>query len=62
MVELYGPDNGFGWKLGDVIAAQVVSVPERVPLDRANRTFMLFLAGLGVLALVVQLTMPKKGH
>ena len=46
MVELYGPDNGFGWKLGDVIAAQVVSVPERVPLDRANRTFLVFLVGL----------------
>ena len=46
MVELYGPDNGFGWKLGDVIAAQVVSVPARVALDRANRTFLLFLAGL----------------
>lgn len=53
MVELYGPDNGFGWKLGDVIAAQVVSVPERVPLDRANRTFMLFLAGLVVVFLVM---------
>lgn len=53
MVELYGPDNGFGWKLGDVIAAQVVSVPERVALDRANRTFALFLAGLVAVFLVM---------
>jgi protein-histidine pros-kinase len=56
MVELYGPDNGFGWKLGDVIAAQVVSVPARVALDRANRTFLLFLAGLvAVFAVMVVL-------
>lgn len=46
MIELYGRDNGFGWKLGDVIGAQIVSVPERVPLERANRTFALFLGGL----------------
>lgn len=53
MVELYGPDHGFGWKLGDVIAAQLVSVPERVALDRANRTFYLFLGGLLVVFLVM---------
>jgi hypothetical protein len=27
MVALYGPQNGFGWKLGEVVAAQVVSIP-----------------------------------
>jgi HAMP domain-containing protein len=53
MIELYGSDNGFGWQLGDVIAAQVVSVPMRVPLDQANRTFLLFVAGLAVVFLVM---------
>jgi len=53
MIELYGSDNGFGWKLGDVIAAQVVSVPEQVALDRANRTFAIFLAGLVVVFAVM---------
>src|ERR1700676_4556283 len=26
MVRIYGPNNGFGWKLNEVIGAQVVSV------------------------------------
>jgi HAMP domain-containing protein len=53
MIDLYGSANGFGWHLGEVVAAQVVSVPERVALDRANRTFALFLGGLGVVFLVM---------
>ncbi len=54
MVALYGPDNGFGWHLGEVVAAQVVSVPERVPLQRADRTLMLFLGGLaGVFVVMI---------
>ena len=49
MVDIYGPNNGFGWKLNEVIGAQVVSVPMTVPLQRADgifRTFMLSLAGV----------------
>ncbi len=30
----YGPANGFGWHLNEVIGAQVVSVPMSVPLAR----------------------------
>src|SRR5579864_4629960 len=39
MIDLYGSANGFGWKLGDVIGAQIVSVPMSVALDRANGAF-----------------------
>jgi protein-histidine pros-kinase len=46
MVELYGPTNGFGWKLGDLVGAEIVSVPERVPLERAQDTFVLAMGGL----------------
>jgi len=46
MVALYGPTNGFGWKLGDLIGAQIVSVPERVPLERARHAFIAVLSGL----------------
>jgi HAMP domain-containing protein len=46
MTALYGTQNGFGWKLGEVIGAQVVSIPLAVPLDRAHRTFLLFVAAL----------------
>ncbi len=62
MIELYGSDHGFGWKLGDVIAAQVVSVPERVPLERANRTFLLFLGGLLAVFLVMVLLLNLLLH
>ncbi len=39
MVEKYGPANGFGWTLNEVLGAQVVSVPMSVPLERADRAF-----------------------
>jgi len=49
MLALYGPSNGFGWQLNDVIGAQIVSVPMAVPLERAHllfRTFMLSLVAI----------------
>jgi protein-histidine pros-kinase len=51
MVDKYGPANGFGWKLNEVIGAQIVSVPTAVPIARANaafKTFMLSLTGVFV--------------
>jgi protein-histidine pros-kinase len=52
MVALYGPANGFGWKDGEVIAAQIVSVPVSVPVDRANRAFREILVSLVAVAVV----------
>jgi HAMP domain-containing protein len=49
LIERYGPANGFGWKLNEVVGAQVVSVPTDVPTQRARsayRSFMLLLAGV----------------
>jgi HAMP domain-containing protein len=51
MVDIYGPNNGFGWQLNEVIGAQVISVPMTVPLQRADaifRTFMFSLLGVFV--------------
>lgn len=56
MLELYGSANGFGWKLGEVVAAQVVTVPMSVPMARAQHTlatFVLLLAGVFMLLLVL---------
>ena len=36
MIDLYGNANGFGWKMDEVIGAQIVSVPMAVPIERAN--------------------------
>jgi protein-histidine pros-kinase len=46
MIATYGSVNGFGWKIGDMVGAQIVSVPQRVAFDRANRTFLVSLVGL----------------
>lgn len=53
MIKLYGPANGFGWKLNDIVGAQVVSVPMAVPLHNAQRAFYTFMGSLvAVFALV----------
>ncbi len=46
MVAQYGPANGFGWQLNEVIGAQIVSVPLGVPMQRADNVFKVFLASL----------------
>lgn len=38
MVDLYGDQNGFNWKLGDIVGARIVYVPFRD--DEAGRMFM----------------------
>lgn len=43
LVERYGPANGFGWNLNEVVGAQIVSVPMDVPLQRADRSFQVFM-------------------
>jgi protein-histidine pros-kinase len=53
MVAKYGPANGFGWQLGEVIGAQVVSVPMALPLQRAGQSFRLFVGSLIGVFLVV---------
>jgi HAMP domain-containing protein len=46
MLAVYGSSNGFGWQLGEVVGAQIVSVPASVPNQRAQRAFVLFMASL----------------
>jgi protein-histidine pros-kinase len=45
-VARYGSDNGYGWQLGDVIGAQVVSVPVARVRTRADEVFRTFLGSL----------------
>jgi protein-histidine pros-kinase len=46
MLRRYGNANGFGWKLHDVVGAQVVSVPMNVPIAKAQTTFRLLMVVL----------------
>ncbi len=53
MVRIYGPSNGFGWKLNEVIGAQIVSVPMELPIRNANRAFVTFMTSLTVVFAVL---------
>ena len=53
MIALYGSENGFGWKPGEVIGAQIVSVPMSASAVRAEHIRRLFLLPfVGFLALL----------
>lgn len=36
-------NNGFGWKMGQIVGAQEVSVPMASPLERARSTYIYFI-------------------
>jgi HAMP domain-containing protein len=49
MLDVYGSANGFGWKMNEIIGAQVVSVAMTVPVERANHALRTFLISLAVI-------------
>jgi len=53
MTDIYGVSNGFGWKMGETIGAQIVTVPMSVPLKRAEQTFITFMILLGAVFLLL---------
>ena len=56
MIRRYGSANGFGWRTGDVVGAQIVSVPMTVPVEIAQRAFrgiLFYLAAIFVLTLLL---------
>lgn len=57
MIEKYGPSNGFGWKLNEVLGAQVVSVPMSVPFERADRAFGVVMGSLAGVFVLIGLTL-----
>jgi protein-histidine pros-kinase len=55
MLDKYSSANGFGWTLGEVVGAQIVSVPMSVPVDQAKRAWLqllLFLVSMMILAIL----------
>ena len=53
LVEKYGPANGFGWQLGEVVGAQMVSVPLAVPMARAHAAWATFMGLLATVFVVI---------
>ena len=53
-IKAYGPNNGFGWKLNEIIGAQLVAVPMAVPVAMAKSAFNTLIATLvGVFAVTL---------
>lgn len=55
MLAEYGSVNGFGWKLGETVGAQVISVPMSVPVAEANRAYhqlLIYLIATMILAIL----------
>ena len=52
-VKIYGPNNGYGWKLDEVIAAQIVSVPMNLAIKNANNAFVTFISSLALVFAVL---------
>lgn len=55
MIDTYGREGGFGWKLNEVVAAQIVTVPTSVRAQRAaagSRSAQLVLLAVFVVLLV----------
>ena len=57
MIALYGASNGFGWKLHEVVGAQIVSVPMSVAIKNANRAFITAMASLVIVFAVLYLVL-----
>lgn len=54
MIEFYGPNNGFGWEMDEIVGAQMISVPASTVINKARRATLL-LVGLvsGIFALIL---------
>ncbi|MEO0667160.1 MAG: DUF3365 domain-containing protein [Pseudomonadota bacterium] len=46
MVDIYGPDGGFGWQLGETVGAQIIAAPMSLVEQRTWETGVILIAGL----------------
>ena len=53
MLAIYGDKGGFGWKLNEIIGAQIVTVPFKLPVELAKNTLRNFLISLSLIFLTL---------
>jgi protein-histidine pros-kinase len=53
VIEQYGSANGFGWKVNDIVAAQIITAPMQLPIQRANHAFTAFMLSLAAVFVVL---------
>ncbi len=58
----YGRENGFGWKLNDIVATQIVYVPVEEVFKSFNQSFVLILGVLGIIftAIIIAINLLLK--
>ncbi len=56
MIAKYGSAGGFGWKVNEIIGAQIIQIPETFALARADATFRVFMGSLLGVLLAIALT------
>ena len=59
MIAQYGSVNGFGWKLNEVVAAQIVWLPGTKVIQKANQSFFR-IVGLVCVVLAVMVVLLRK--
>lgn len=62
MLDKYGPANGFGWTMNEVIGAEIVSVPMTEPIQRGRALWRTFMISLTVAFAAVMLVMNVAVH
>lgn len=62
MLARYGNANGFGWKLDEIVGAQIMSVPMEVPVAQARRAFLAFMGSLAVVFIAIILVLNLMLH
>jgi len=45
----YGRDNGFGWKLNDIVATQIIYIPAEAVFKSSNQSLILVLVVLAII-------------
>jgi HAMP domain-containing protein len=62
-ISTYGKENGYGWKLGDIVGAQIISVPASDLINSARQASVLFVgiltAAFAIALLIVNLLLKR---
>ncbi len=59
IVKEYGTKAGFGWKLKEIVGAQIVTVPMSVPIANAERMFTTFMVSLVAVFVVLYFLLDR---
>lgn len=57
MIAKYGSAGGFGWKVGEIVGAQIVQIPQSYATARADSTFRAFMGSLLAVLVIIALAM-----